>query len=460
MTKPTFSLSRRDFLRTSVLAASTLALPLSSMGAKPRLKTSADKLNLACIGSGGKGRSDMEEMFRKGEGENIVALCDVDQGNLDGAAKIISPVNPNVRLYRDFRKLFDEEKDLDGVTVSTPDHMHSTIALMAMERGLHVYCQKPLCRTISEARAMRDAAAKHGVITQMGNQGSAGDELRRTVEVVQAGVIGTIRKVYIWSNRPIWPQGLERPAGEDEVPANLDWNLWLGVAPKRPYKKDVYAPFKWRGWYDFGTGALGDMACHTMNLTFRALKLGYATEVEAETSDKMLETYPKSSKIRFEFPAREGMAPVQLWWIDGGPKPEADITKHVSALFETLPGSGCLMIGDKGEIFSGGDYGNGNYLKLNEDAKYKGLLKHEAIVPVPVTVPRCKVGHYREWVEGCKGGPKPYSSFDIAAYLTEIMLVGCVAIRAQKKLEWDGPNMRAKNADVSQFVVADYRKGW
>jgi hypothetical protein len=314
----------------------------------------------------------------------------------------------------------------------------------------------------------------------MGNQGSAEDGLRRGIEVIQAGVIGAVREVYVWSNRPIWPQGLDRPAGADAVPAELDWDLWLGPAPARPFKQGVYHPFNWRGWQDFGTGALGDMACHTSNLPFRALKLGYPTEIEAESSAINTETYPLRSKIRFEFPAREGLPPVTYRWYDGGDarpgargghdgsnKPPRDVTADVEAMLDAVPGSGCLLVGDQGKLFSPDDYGTRFFIKLHGEKEFRPGKEHEAVAAVPQSLPRnafegdADARHHLEWIAACKGGRPGYSDFSIAAYLTEIILLGCVALRVGKKLEWDGPKMRALNApSAAQYVRREYRKGW
>ena len=329
---------------------------------------------------------------------------------------------------------------------------------------------------------MRLTALKHKVVTQMGNQGSSSDELRRGVEVIQAGVIGQVKEVHVWTNRPIWPQGIDRPTQVDPVPATLDWNFWLGVAPDRPFAANTYHPFKWRGWHDFGTGALGDMACHTCNLAFRSLNLGYATEVQAEAEGGTSETYSKHAKIRFQFPARpdpvkpgEMLPPVTFTWYEGGWKPSEELLKDVVEFTgpgrdkdgkETpakLPGSGCYFIGDKGRFFSGGDYGGGNVLRMNDEPKLRGISKHEAAVAVPVTLPRSG-NNYREWVDACVANKPndPYSRFDIAAYLTEIILVGCFALRLPgKKIEWDGANMRSPNTpEVAPLVKGIYRPGW
>lgn len=376
--------------------------------------------------------------------------------------------------------MLEKEKSIDAVDIATPDHMHAAIAAMAIQMGKHVYCQKPLTHDVYEARVLRDLARKHKVATQMGNQGSASDGLRRAVEVVHAGLIGPVRQAYVWTNRPIWRQGLDRPEGSDPVPAGVDWDLWLGTAPWRPYKAEwpdapargrraVYQPWVWRGWHDFGTGALGDMACHTVNWPFRALKLEYPTEIEAECVGLTKEMYPKSSKIRFEFPARGDQPPVTLWWFDGGNKPPAEVTSNVVTLLDQVSGSGCILAGEKGELFSPDD-GDGDFrffAKLKDEKELKRATEHEAAKAIPQTIPRnvFKGGtderQHQEWIAACKGGTPAYSNFDIAAYLTEIMLLGCVALRTGKKLEWDGPKMSARNApEASQFVRREYRKGW
>ena len=442
-------LSRRAFLRnTTLVLGAAAAAPAFLRG--QNLNT---KINCACIGVGGKGSSDTAGCAK----ENIVALCDADTGTLDKAGVKY----PKAQRFQDFRKLFEKVKEIDAVTVSTPDHMHAPASVMAMKMGKHVFCQKPLTHSVYEARMMRQLAKDKKLATQMGNQGSAGAGLRRAVEVVQAGVIGPVRQLHVWSNRPIWPQGLERPQGEDPVPPTLDWDQWLGPAPKRPYKSGAYHTFKWRGWQDFGTGALGDMACHTVNMPFRALKLGYPDVVEAEESTGMnKETYPKSSRIRFEFPAREGMPELKFWWYDGSWKPNAGLTREIVDLLEKVPGSGCLLVGDKGKLFSPDDYGGKFYLLAGDDKEFKIGDQHEAAKAVPQTIPRSP-GHVEEWFRMMRGGPAAYSNFDIAAYLTEIILLGCIGLRVGKRLDWDGPNMTARNApEAAQYVKREYRQGW
>ncbi|HZL43371.1 MAG TPA: Gfo/Idh/MocA family oxidoreductase [Verrucomicrobiae bacterium] len=477
MRNPNFSasasISRRRFIYLSALAAGATALPGCLAGSQRRLAAN-DKLNIGAIGIGGKGGSDVEMC----SSENIVALCDVDENHSAGVRRKY----PQAKFYRDYRKMLEAEKSLDAVIIATPDHTHAVIATMAMQSGKNVYCQKPLTQTIYEARALRQLAGSTKVITQMGNQGSADDGLRRAVEVIQAGIIGPVREVYVWSSRPVWMQGVDRPPGADAIPSTLDWDGWIGTAPMRPYKRGVYHPFNWRGWLDFGTGALGDMACHTVNMPFRALKLGYPVEVEAQLPLTNSETYPLKSRIRFQFPAREGLPPLTFWWYDGGNllpdphpwhiqdcsnKPPREVTADVEGLLEKVPDSGCLLIGDKGKIFAPDDYGTRFFLKLSDEKEFTNGKDHEAVKAIPHTIVLNPfqgdndLRHHQEWIAACKGGRPGYSNFDVAAYLTEIILLGCVALRVGKKLEWDGPNMRATNApEAAQYIHREYRKGW
>ena len=298
------SFTRRQFLRRTSVALGAAAISFPYVG---RVLGANDRINLACIGVGGKGDSDSNDASKCGA--NIVAICDVDKNNLSKKANEFATKFPDLKQFQDYRKMLDEMNgNIDAVTVSIPDHNHGVAAIRAMKMGKHCFCQKPLVQTVHEARLVRQLAKEKNLATQMGNQGSAERGLRRAVEVIQAGVIGEPTEVHVWSNRPIWPQGLDRPPGEDPVPDSLDWDVWLGPAAPRPFKNGVYHSFKWRGWFDFGTGALGDMACHTVNMPFRALKLGYPNVVECELASRMYpETFAKTSRIRFEFPEREGL---------------------------------------------------------------------------------------------------------------------------------------------------------
>lgn len=410
-------------------------------------KSANEKLNIAVIGCGGQGGGNLGAV----SGENIVALCDVDEKR---AASAFSKY-PDVKKFADFRKMLDDMgKEIDAVVVSTPDHMHAPASVMAMKLGKHVYCEKPLTHSVHEARVMRETAAKMKVATQMGNQGTSGGGFRQNVEVIQSGALGPVKEVHVWSNRPIWAQGMiDRPKDTPDVPSTLSWDQWLGVAPDRSYHPS-YLPFSWRGWWDFGTGALGDMACHTANLPFMALKLGYPTVIEAETSGLSTESPPKWSVIRFEFPARGELPPVKFTWYDGGKKPTDDVLKEVVKVVKDgkVPGSGCLIVGDKGQLFTSNDYGQDR--KLLPEEAYKDYK------PPEPTLPRSP-GHHKEWLLACKGGKPAMSSFDYAAFLTETILLGNVAMRVGKRIEWDGPNMKSTNCpETEKFVKREYRKGW
>lgn len=456
------ALNRRQFLSRTTFAVGTATLAFPYVG---RVLGANDRVNVACIGVGGKGDSDSSDVAKCGG--NVVAICDVDQNTLDKKAKQF----PNAKRYNDYRKLLEEmDKEIDAVTVSTPDHNHGVAAIRAMKQGKHCFCQKPLVQTVAEARMVRKLANEKKLATQMGNQGSAENGLRRAVEVVQAGVIGNPLELHVWSNRPIWPQGIDRPAGEDPVPANVNWDAWIGPAAMRPYKKGTYHTFAWRGWYDFGTGALGDMACHTVNMPFRALKLGYPNVVELEMASRIYpETFPKSSRIRFEFPERDGLPPLKFWWYDGNPddafkplRPFADKVKEIIVTQGNLPGSGALIIGEKGKLFSPDDYGAQFYLAMKGEEEFKSGDKHDAAKGVAQSIPRSP-GHMQEYVRMIKEGTPAYSNFDIAAYLTEIILLGCVALRVGegRRMEWDGPNMTSPNLpEAAQFVTRKNRPGW
>lgn len=454
--------TRRQFLKRTSYAAGSAALAFPFVG---RVLGANEKINIACIGVGGKGDSDSSDAA--GCGGNIVAICDVDANTLDRKSKQF----PNAKRYSDYRKLLEEmDKEIDAVTVSTPDHNHGVAGIRAMKMGKHCFCQKPLTQTVYEARTMRHLATEKKLATQMGNQGSASSGLRRAVEVVQAGVIGHPLELHVWSNRPIWPQGLNRPPGEDPVPDSLNWDCWLGPAARRPFKKGVYHTFAWRGWYDFGTGALGDMACHTVNMPFRALKLGYPTAIECEIASRVYpETFSKTSRIRYEFPAREGLPPLKFWWYDGNPgdalkplRPGAETAKEVIGTMGNLPESGALIIGEKGKLFSPDDYGERFFLAMKGQDEFTPGDTHDAAKAVPQTIPRSP-GHMQEWFRMMKEGTPSYSNFDIAAYLAEVILLGCIALRMGEgvRVDWDGPNMKSTNLpEAERFVRRKNRAGW
>lgn len=450
-------MTRRRFIALSGLAAGSLALPGC---ASPRRRlSSTTKLNLLCVGGGGQGAIDI----RNCASENILAICDVDEVM---AAPTLARF-PEARFYKDWRVMFEREKTADGVVISTPDHTHAAIAAEALRMKRAVFCQAPLTHSVYEARLLRDLAQANQAVTQMNNQGSADDSLRRAAEVVQSGLIGQVRNAHVWTNRPTWPQGIERPPGADPIPPGLDWDLWLGPAPVRPFKRDVYHPFKWRGWQDFGTGALGDMGCCSLNMPFHALKLCPPRTVEADSSGLNTETYPKDSRVRYVFPTRENMAPVDIWWYDGGRLPDEFLLTHVRKLMNEVPVSGCLLVGDKGLVFSPGNRATAFFVKLWDEDELVPAAQHEAVAEIPETIPRNRfegdVGsrHAQEWIAACKGEGICYSSFEVAGPLTEIVLLGNVALHGTKRMRWNPGKLRMDNTpEVEPFIRPEYRAGW
>jgi predicted dehydrogenase len=346
-------------------------------------------------------------------------------------------------------------ESIDAVTVSTPDHTHAPAAVMAMRMGKHCFCQKPLTHSIFEARTMADVAREKKVVTQMGNQGTAERALRKSAAVIKKGVLGKVTEVHVWTNRPIWAQGGDRPKPA-KVPTHVKWDLWLGPAPYRPYA-DGYHPFAWRGWWDFGTGALGDMACHTANLPFMALKLGHPTSIVAEAGDVNPETCPSYAIIQFEFPARGNMPPLKFTWYEG--RKNGELVRPPTELLQgqKASASASLLVGEKGTLYSPDDYG-ARYVLLPQK-------EFEGYQGPPETLPRNGKGDdgmKAEWVAAIRGGPPAMSNFNYAALLTETILLGNVAIKANgKKLLWDGPSLRITNdAAANQHLKREYRRGW
>ena len=414
-----------------------------------------ERLNIACVGCGGKGKSDVTSVTD----HNIIALCDVDDKQAESVFKAL----PDVPKYKDYRVMLEKHcKEIDAVTVSTPDHMHAPIAMMAMKMGKHVFVQKPLTHDIYEARMIAEEARKQKVATQMGNQGHSNEGMRLAVEWVQAGVIGDVKDVHCWTNRPIWPQGQNRPQGSDPVPSTLDWDKWLGVAPKRPYKgvppegnskgRGYYCPFTWRGWWDFGCGALGDMGCHVMDAACWSLKLGYPISVDSESQGTTKEMAPTGSIVTYEFPARGKMAPVTLKWFDG--KNKVPMPKEAEG--SKIATSGTFWYGSKGVLYC--DTYCASPRIIPELGMRELLAKDKR---PPKTLTRSK-GHVEDWIAACKGGAPSSSNFDYAGPFTEVVLLGNLAIRSgDKKLMWDGPNMKVTNVpEANQFVRRQYRKGY
>ncbi len=423
------SLSRRSFIgkSSSALAAFTI-VPRHVVG---RGETHpSDKLNIAGVGVGGRGLGDLQAVSR----ENIVALCDVDERYASGAFRQW----PDAKRYTDFRKMLETQKDIDAVVIATPDHTHAVIAMMAIRLGKHVYCEKPLTHSVYEARKLAEAAKEAKVATQMGNQGQASEEARVVAEMILDGAIGTVREVHAWSNRvpDISERGIPRPKETPPVPEWIDWDLWIGPSPMRPYHP-CYHPFSWRGWWDFGTGVLGDIGCHEFSTIFKTLKLGHPKTVEACSTNWQKpkeirdETAPLASIVRYRFEATEHHGPLTISWYDGGMKPPRP---------EEL---------DPGVPFGVGD-----------GILFPASRRREYSKPSP-RLPRSP-GHHEEWLIAAKGGPPAGSNFvDHAAHLAEVVLLGNIAIRANEKLEWDPVGMRFPNCPAADaYVNPPYRSGW
>ena len=450
--------SRRDFIRTAgpVLAGVTI-VPRHVLGGAGRIPPS-ETIQVAGIGIGGVGHGQITSISEQ-KGTRIAFLCDVDDVYAGKTYKRF----PKAKVYRDYREMLEAEDDkIDAVYCGTPDHTHTVISLAALRKGKHVLCVKPLTRAIDENRFLVTEAKKAGVATQVTASANTSDSACRLCEMIWDGAIGDVREAHVWSNRPLWPQGMLRPPGRDPIPKTLDWDLWIGPAQMRPFVAEwkdgdmalkqvkaskkprpaVYHPWNFRGWWDFGTGALGDMGCHHYNHVFRALKLRYPTSISASASMVFDETAPLASIVTYEFPAREGMPPLRLVWYDGGLKPPRP--KRLEAGRE-LPGSGEMYIGDKGAIL-------GN--RIIPESKMKAYRYP------PKTLKR-RSGTWGEWVEAIRGGEPAGCNFDWAGIITEAVLLGNIAIRTDKCLEWDAEKMKFTNNDeANEYVTSKYRSGW
>lgn len=485
-------LSRRAFLRGAAAAATFSIVPRRVMGGRGYIAPSG-KVALACIGVGAQGSRVMMD-FLKEPDVQVIAVCDVNRessdysewgpnelrnkvrallGDANWGSQFTGPTagrDPARRIvdayyakkqpsggsgrtgcaaYSDFREMLAKEKSIDAVVVCTPDHWHAPVAITAMKMGKHVFCQKPMTHSVYESRRMAEVARQTKVATQVAVGNAASEATRLLCEWVWAGAIGPVRRVENWSSRPFWPQGIERPDKTEPVPAGLDWDMWLGPAPERPFNH-VYLPFVWRGWYDFGTGSIGDMGNYSFDTIFRVLKLTPPGVVEATSTKIFKETYPAASIIHFEFPARGEMPPVEVNWYDGGLKPrrpgELEDGREMGAEHE-----GLLFIGDHGTIMCGFEGGNP---QLIPESRMKEF------VPPPKTLPR-SIGFYREWIEAAKGGPAPTANFEFESRVVESILMGNVALRGGDKLRWDSSNLKVTNVAAAQALInPGYRGDW
>jgi predicted dehydrogenase len=427
-------LTRRGFLQTGV--AGSIGFALAGTVGWSLAQSPNEKLNIAVIGCGGRGAANLKAV----SSHNIVALCDVDETRLAAAAKEF----PMAQKYHDFRMMFDElHQAIDAVVVSTPDHTHAPASVLAMKLGKHVYCEKPLCHSIYEARRMAELATTTKMATQMGNQHHWG--YRRVVEIIRSGLLGTIREVHAWSDRNF--SGGDRPKDNPPVPSHLKWDLWLGPAPERPYHP-TYHPFRWRGWWDFGTGSLGDMGCHILDAAVWALELDKAPTITVTSEGPPIhpESTPAWAIVRYTFPPREKLPAVTVVWYHGGKLPPKELVGDF-----TLPSNGSLFVGEKGKLL----VPHGGSLQVAPQELGEELRKLQSTIPAPTA------GHHGEWLQACKTGQATGSNFAYAARLTEIVLLGNVAYRVGKAVEWDVAAMKAKNCpEAEAFVRRDYRRGW
>jgi len=437
------SLSRRSFLGTVTTGLAGLTILPSHVIAGLGHPAPSDKLNIAGIGVGGMGYRNLKYM----ENENIVALCDVDESYANRNSFREWPL---ASRYKDFRSMLEQQKDIDAVVIATPDHTHALPAYLAMRQGLHVYLQKPLAHTVYESRVLSETAQRYGVSTQMGNQGNSGDGIRDICEWIWAGKIGEVTRVDAWTNRPIWPQGLSRPEKEMRVPKTLDWDLFIGPANMRPYN-EIYHPWNWRGWWDFGTGALGDMACHILDPAFKALNLKYPDSVQASSGKFTIDSAPNTEKITWEFPARDNlpkvaMPPVTINWYDGGLLPDRpDELKDGEPMGDE--GGGCIFYGTKGKIMCGTYAMNPQLLPTSEMDRFDAPKKKIRRIPDAMAG-----GHEKDWIRACKeteeNRVEASSNFAYAGPLNEMVMLGVLAVRLQslnRKLLWDGASMRFTN---------------
>jgi len=467
--KQSIRMSRREFVQAAAGVVGAAAIVPGSVLAGPGQIPPSERVNVAVIGTGGQGIVNIKALLGESEAR-IVALCDVNEesdysrfyyrgtAGLQPALKVVNAGYAEQRKtgsykgcagHHDFVEMLDSQKNIDAVLIATPDHVHAIASLAAIQRGKHVYCEKPLTHSVYETRVVTEAVRVAGVATQMGNQGHSEEGIRLSFEWIRDGAIGEVREVHAWTGagRFSWTNRDRRPEETVSVPATFDWNRWLGPVAQRPYHLD-YAPYNWRGWWAFGTGAIGDMACHNMDPAFWALDLGHPSTVEASSAKLSDETVSIASIYHYEFPARNGRAPVTLRWYDGGlmpPRPKG-LEKGRS-----MGRNGIYFVGDKGIILGGGW---GSSPRIIPESKMKAYKRP------PRTLARSK-GHHRDWLIACKGGPAASSNFDVGGLLTEVVLLGNVALRTGKKLEWDGKAMKALNApEADKFIRPTYHNGW
>ena len=454
------NMPRRSFIRTASLAASGAILAPQFVRSRLMGAEAANaKLNLACIGVGRQMHSLIQEAITFEQ--NLVAICDVDENALAGTRKRFPEALAKATVYKDYRELLAREKSVDAVLIATPDHWHAIICKAVMQAGKHVYCEKPLTHTVGEARELAKIARKTKVATQTGNQGSGSSNFRRSIELIQAGLLGSVADIHIWHPPHGWPSGVDRPDGADPVPAGFDWNAWLGPAPERPFKNGIYHPVAWRGWYDFGGGSVADFCCHAFSMPVRALDLDYPTRVEVSGEGLAKDSFPKSCTARFLFPKRGKRGPVAIHFYTGGDMPDRSVTAAMSETFEKVPSTGCLVMGAKG-ILSAGLWNNECFVKLSGETEFRQADSHDAAKSVPRSLPRApRERHMLEWIEACKGGPKTFSPFEIGAHVTEIGAIGVLALRLGRSIDWNVSAMKVTGVpEASAWIKPQHRAKW
>ncbi len=470
--QPKSEFSRRHFLGAAAGAAVFSIVPRHVLGGA-KFVAPSEKVNIAIIGAGGQGRTNARALFNEPEAQ-IIAVCDVaEETNLEpfyykgkgGRKTVIAECEkhyqdkekgnqPDYKCaeYEDFRDMLEKEKSIDAVLCATPDHNHAIVSITAMKQGKHVYCEKPLTHCVWEAREVARVAKETGVATQMGNQGHSSEGIRQTCEWIWDGAIGAVREVHAWSDAGGWTTGRGRPKETPAVPSGFNWDKWLGPRPDRAYNP-AYAPYNWRGWWAFGGGCIGDMACHNLDAAVWALKLEHPQTIEASTTFVDSEVTPPGSLFTYRFGPRGDMPPVTVKWYDGGLRPPLPLGIDPNDSKQRMGdgGNGIIFIGEKGVITAGGWGAMPRLLPMERHREYKRPEK---------TIPRSK-GHHTDWLKACKGSDPASGNFDYSARLTEIVLLGNVALRSKKLIQWDGPAMKITNSPESEkFLKDEYRKGW
>ena len=460
-------MNRRTFMcgAAKSVVGGIAAVPLLYEGRLSGGESANSRLTIGCIGLGSQMHGLIGELLVFEQKMDLVALCDVKADQITSKRKAFDRAVSRAKDYKDYRDLLEREKSIDAVVIATPDHWHAAIAKAAIQAGKHVYCEKPLTHTVAEARQLGAVARQSKVVTQTGNQGSASSNFRRSMELIRAGVLGSVGEVHVWHPPHGWPCGIDIPTDADPVPEGFDWDFWIGPAPMRPFKQGIYQP-GWRGWFDFGGGSVADFCCHAFSLPVRALELDYPNRIEVSGTPLGKASFPKSCKVHFYFPARGDRGPVSIHFYTGGDKacsvmPAAEVTAGMVETFNELPSTGCLLLGDKG-VLSVGLWNNECFLRMKGETEFRPAENHDAAKSVPKSLPRAPQDrHMLEWIEACRGKGKTFSPFEIGGHVTEIGAAGLIALRLGRDIEWDGQAMVAKGLPgTAAWVKPQHRGEW